>query len=107
MQTNKVKQISNLGQSIWLDFFDRKLMNSGQLQQYLDQDGVSGITSNPSIFEKAISGSSDYDEDIQKLAHNQSDIEQLFFILAVKDIQRATEFFEPVYRRSGGSDGMV
>ena len=107
MQTNKVKQLSNLGQSIWLDFFDRKLMNSGQLQQYIEQDGVSGITSNPSIFEKAIASSTDYDEDIQKLSHNQGEIEQLFFLMAVKDIQRAAEFFEPVYHQSGGTDGFV
>jgi amidase len=65
---NNVKSIHDLGQSIWLDFFDRELMDSGKLQQLIDEDGLSGITSNPSIFEKAVDSSSDYDEDIRTLA---------------------------------------
>jgi len=107
MQNNKLKQISALGQSIWLDFFDRKLMNSGQLQNLIDQDGLAGITSNPSIFEKAIGSSADYDEDIQKMSERQEDTMQLFFDIAVKDIQRAATYFEPLYQQSGGTDGMV
>ena len=68
---NRVQQIHDLGQSIWLDSFDRKLMDSGTLQKLIDEDGLCGITSNPSIFEKAITGSSDYDADIKKLAGEQ------------------------------------
>lgn len=107
MQNNKVRQIGEFGQSIWLDFFDRKLMDSGQLQDLIDQDGISGITSNPSIFEKAFSSSGDYDSDIQKLSQGQNDTEQLFFDIAVKDIQRATNYFRPLYQQTGGTDGMV
>ena len=68
MQNNKVKSIRDFGQSIWLDFFDRKIMDSGKLKKLMDEDGISGVTSNPAIFEKAVNSSSDYDEDITTLA---------------------------------------
>jgi transaldolase/transaldolase/glucose-6-phosphate isomerase len=67
---NRLKSIHDLGQSIWLDSFDRKLMDSGELQKLIDEDGLCGITSNPSIFEKAVTSSSDYDDDIGKLTGN-------------------------------------
>ncbi len=65
METNEVKHIQDFGQSIWLDFFDRKIMDSGELKKLIDEDGIRGVTSNPAIFEKAISSSSDYNEDIK------------------------------------------
>ena len=68
IKMNNLKKLHDLGQSIWLDFFDRGIMNNGDLQKLIDSDGLSGITSNPSIFEKAITSSPDYDEDISKLA---------------------------------------
>lgn len=104
---NKLKEIKDHGQSIWLDSFDRKLMDSGELKKLIDEDGLSGITSNPSIFEKAIKGSSDYDEDIKKLSGDQKSDEEIFFNLAVKDIQRATDILKPVFDEAGGSDGFV
>lgn len=108
MDMNNVKQIHEFGQSIWLDFIDRKIMNSGELQQLIDTDGIRGITSNPAIFEKAISSSSDYDADISELADSSLSNEELFYTLAVKDIQRATEFFRPVYNEEvEGADGYV
>lgn len=108
MATNNVRQIHSFGQSIWLDFIDRKIMNSGELQQLIDVDGVRGITSNPAIFEKAISSSSDYDADISELARTAFSNEELFYALAVKDIQRATDFFRPVFDENPqGSDGYV
>lgn len=107
MQNNKVKSIHNFGQSIWLDFFDRKIMDSGELKKLIDQDGVSGVTSNPSIFEKAITSSSDYDEDISILSGKENSNERIFFSLAVKDIKRAADFFKPVYEKANGEDGFV
>ena len=74
MQNNKVKSIHDFGQSIWLDFFDRKIMDSGELKKLIDEDGVSGVTSNPSIFEKAITSSSDYDEDIATLSQEKKTV---------------------------------
>ncbi|MGA0557909.1 transaldolase [Larkinella sp. VNQ87] len=105
---NRVKQIHEFGQSIWLDFIDRKIMDSGQLQQLIDEDGVRGITSNPAIFEKAISSSSDYDEDIKRLAKEGKSDEDIFYGLAVSDIQRAADLFKPVYEEEiRGADGYV
>lgn len=107
MQNNKVKSIGDFGQSIWLDFFDRKIMDSGELKELIDDYGISGVTSNPSIFEKAITRSSDYDEDIATLSAKENDNGKIFFSLAVKDIQRATGFFKPVYEKNNGEDGFV
>lgn len=104
---NRVKQIHDLGQSIWLDFFDRKIMDSGELKKLILEDGVSGVTSNPSIFEKAIRNSDDYDDDITTLSAQEKDNDKLFFKIAVKDIQRATDFFTKVYDQAGGEDGFV
>lgn len=105
---NRVKQIHEFGQSIWLDFIDRKIMDSGELQKLIDEDGVRGITSNPAIFEKAISSSSDYDEDIKKGAQEGKSNEDIFYGLAVSDIQRAADVFKPVYEEEvRGADGYV
>lgn len=108
MEANKVKRIHDFGQSIWLDFIDRKIMNTGQLQKLIDEDGVRGITSNPAIFEKAISSSSDYDEDIRRLGKEQKSNEDLFYGMAVTDIKRAADLFKPVYEDEViGADGYV
>ncbi|MDR6942310.1 transaldolase [Mucilaginibacter pocheonensis] len=107
MATNNVKQIHDFGQSIWLDFIDRAIMASGKLKQLIDEDGVRGVTSNPAIFEKAITSSADYDNDIVELSKNTDDNEQLFFGLAIKDIQQAADLFKGVYDESKGVDGYV
>jgi len=104
---NNVKSIHDLGQSIWLDFFDRELMDSGKLKSLIDEDGLSGITSNPSIFEKAVDSSSDYDEDIRNLAGEGKSNEEIFFGFAVNDIQRAADILKPVYDKANGTDGFV
>jgi len=107
MATNRVKQIHSFGQSIWLDFINREIIKSGELKKLIDEDGVRGVTSNPAIFEKAITSSSDYDADIAELAKTTTDNEELFFGLAVKDIQNATALFKGVYEESKGVDGYV
>ncbi|HEY9342720.1 MAG TPA: transaldolase [Hanamia sp.] len=104
---NKVKNIHDLGQSIWLDFFDREIMNNGSLQKLIDEDGLSGITSNPSIFEKAVTSSADYDDDIRKLADEGKNNDDIFFGFAVSDIKQATDILKPVYEKSKGRDGFV
>jgi transaldolase/transaldolase/glucose-6-phosphate isomerase len=106
MQKNNVKSIRDFGQSIWLDFFDRKIMDSGELKRLIDEDGVSGVTSNPSIFEKAINSSSDYDEDIATLWRQKSNNDDIFLGIAVKDIQRAAGFFQTVHEKNA-EDGFV
>jgi transaldolase len=107
MATNNVKQIHSFGQSIWLDFIDREIIASGKLQKLIDEDGVRGVTSNPAIFEKAITSSADYDNDIVELSKTTDDNEQLFFGLAVKDIQQAADLFKGVYDESKSEDGYV
>jgi transaldolase len=106
MAANNVAQIHGFGQSIWLDFIDREIISSGKLKQLIDVDGVRGVTSNPAIFEKAISSSSDYDADIAALK-SESDNEKLFFEIAVKDIQAAADLFKGVYEESKKVDGYV
>jgi transaldolase/transaldolase/glucose-6-phosphate isomerase len=108
MSTNNVKQIHSFGQSIWLDFIDRQIMSTGKLKKLIDEDGIRGVTSNPAIFEKAISSSADYDADITELAKTISDNEALFFELAIKDIQAACDLFSDLYNEGPkGSDGYV
>ncbi len=107
MKKNKIKNIQDFGQSIWLDFFDRKIMDSGELKRLIEDDGISGVTSNPTIFEKAISNSSDYKEDILTLSQQKIRIDDIFFGLAVKDIKRAADLFKPLYEKNNGKDGFV
>ena len=91
MQSNNVKKIHDLEQSIWLDFIDRKLIRYGGLQKLIDEDGIRGVTSNPAIFEKAISGGTDYDDDIKKFAKEGESNEDIFFKLAGANIQYAAD----------------
>lgn len=107
MATNNVKKIHDFGQSIWLDFIDREIIANGKLQSLIDDDGVRGVTSNPAIFEKAISSSSEYDSQISELAKTSKTNEELFFNLAITDIQNAAKLFEGVYNEDNGGDGYV
>lgn len=107
MENNRVKAIHDFGQSVWLDFFDRKIMDSGELDRLIEEDGICGVTSNPSIFEKAITNSSDYAEDIVAYSHQHSSNEKIFLRLCVKDIQWAADLFKEVYDKSNGQDGFV
>jgi len=108
MKQNSLAELRKLGQSVWLDNLSRKLMDSGELKRLIDEDGVTGITSNPTIFQKAISGSTAYDASIQKLlAKGVKDEKELFLGLAFEDIARAADMLLPAYRASNGSDGFV
>ena len=104
---NPLNQIRKMDQSIWLDLLDREIMNSGKLQDLIDHDDLRGLTSNPSIFEKAISSSSDYDQDIVTLSQKEDNNPAIFFDLAIADIQRAADLFKPVYDQTKGTDGFV
>ena len=107
MKENRVKKIHDFGQSIWLDFINREIMDSGEFKKLIDQDGIRGVTSNPSIFEKAINGSKDYQSDVLKYAAEGKNNEEIFFSMAIKDIQRAADFLKPVFDQSNGGDGFV
>jgi len=101
-----IEQACRLGQSIWLDSFDRAMLRSGRLKEMIEKQGLRGITSNPALFEKAIAQSDDYTDDIHRLAEKVKDNEQLFFSLAVQDIQQAADLLLPVFRKDP-SDGFV
>jgi len=104
---NPLQQLLSAGQSPWLDFVRRTLITSGELQRMIDEDGITGVTSNPSIFGKAIGGSTDYDHEIQRLANDGAEHEPLdvFFELAIPDIQMAADVLKPAYERSDAVDG--
>jgi transaldolase len=99
--------LHDLGQSLWLDNITRDLLNSGTLKRYIDELSVTGLTSNPTIFDHAIKNSTAYDAPIrEKLAKGKSG-ETLFFELAIEDITRAADLFRPIYDRTNGVDGWV
>src|SRR5262247_848246 len=99
--------LHNLGQSLWLDNITRDLINSGTLRRYIDELSVTGLTSNPTIFDHAIKNSSAYDAAIrEKLSQGKSG-EALFFELALEDITRAADLFRPIYDQTDGVDGWV
>lgn len=104
---NPLLRLQAFGQSIWLDFLRRGMVSSGEIKKLIDEDGLRGITSNPSIFEKAIGGSHDYDESIRALALSGKSVDEIYRVLTVDDVQRAADLLRPVYDRSGGRDGFV
>ena len=104
----RLQQLHGLGQSIWYDNIRRALLDSGRLREYVDELSVTGVTSNPTIFEQAVSGSSDYDTGLREaLDRGVSDPEELFWDLAVRDIQDAADVLRSVYEDTGGKDGFV
>jgi transaldolase len=95
------------GVSLWLDNITRKMLDNGLLQHYIDELSITGLTSNPSIFDAAIAKTGDYDEAIRKMSSLNLTGEEVFFNLAVEDIQRAADLFLPVFRATNGLDGFV
>jgi transaldolase len=99
--------LHDLGQSLWLDNITRDLLNDGTLKRYIAEFSVTGLTSNPTIFDHAIKNSSSYDHAIRESAANGENVEELFFELALEDITRAADLFRPIYDRTNGVDGWV
>jgi transaldolase / glucose-6-phosphate isomerase len=106
--TNPVRDLQKFGQSVWLDYIRRNLITSGELQRLIDEDGLRGITSNPAIFEKAISGSNDY-ADLLKSLQSRTDLDAKarYELLAIRDIQDAADLLRPVYQETKRRDGYV
>jgi transaldolase len=101
------QRLHDLGQSLWLDNITRDLLNGGTLKRYIDELSVTGLTSNPTIFDHAIKNSSAYDAPIRQRLLNGRSGETLFFELALEDITRAADLFRPIYDRTNGVDGWV
>jgi transaldolase / glucose-6-phosphate isomerase len=100
-------QVQQHGQSFWYDNIQRSIIANGELRQLIESLGVLGITSNPAIFEKAITGSADYDADIARLAAEGADTNTIYESLAISDIQRAADMLEPVFEQTDGLDGFI
>ena len=107
MKDNSLKNLGTLGQSIWLDYIRRDLIESGELRRLIEEDGLRGMTSNPSIFEKAIAESHIYDQDIQDMALNKKDVKTIYEALSQRDVQNAADEFRSVYGKTDGKDGYV
>jgi transaldolase/glucose-6-phosphate isomerase len=103
---NQIQQLLDDGQSVWLDNLRRNMFESGELKRLIDQ-GLRGMTSNPTIFEKAIGAGSDYDEQLGRLVGSEKSADALFWDLAIQDIQSACDAFASVFESSGGNDGFV
>ena len=101
------EQLHNLGQSIWLDNITRDLLTSGTLQRYIDELSVTGLTSNPSIFDHAVTHSKSYDAEIKRLVDAGKSDEALFFELAIQDLTKAADMFASIHQRTAGVDGWV
>ncbi len=107
MATNALVELGKLGQSPWLDFIERGLVSSGGLLRLVSEDGITGVTSNPTIFEKAISAGREYDEQIQALADRGAAVMEGYKEIVTEDIRTAADVLRPVHDASSGADGYV
>ncbi len=107
MTLNRLQAIGALGQSVWLDTIDRRLLEDGSLVRMIENDGVTGVTTNPSIFEKALTSSNDYAADIAQLAAAGNEAPGIVDLLMRQDVARAADLLRPVHERTQGADGYV
>ena len=107
MSDNPLNRLREFGQSIWLDFLSREIVMSGELKKLIEEDDLKGMTSNPSIFNKSITGSEYYDEDIKAMLRKGNEPSGIYETIAIRDVQDAADMFRPVYDRLEGGDGFV
>jgi transaldolase len=107
MAKSRLHQVSELGQSVWIDFLSRHLLQSGELARMMEDDAVVGVTSNPTIFQKAISEGDLYDEQLREVLADEDDPKEVFLRLAVQDVQDACDLLRSVWDEGGGKDGYV
>jgi transaldolase len=105
--SNKLREIEELGQAIWIDNLNRELLDSGTMRELSEQDGISGVTSNPTIFEKGMGHSDRYDDAFREVAAETSDTQEIFERLALNDVRDAADLFKPTFDATGGQDGYV
>src|SRR6185503_15216629 len=105
--SDTIKRLTQLGQSLWMDNIQRKLLENGELKAMIERGDIRGMTSNPTIFNNAIAKSTDYDSALVPLAWAGWDAEKIFWQLAIEDIKAACDAFAPLYEESNGGDGYV
>ena len=106
MSRTRLQELSERGQSVWIDYLSRELLESGELKRMMDEDAVVGVTSNPTIFQKAISHGSAYDEQLKELLETETDAKEIFLQLAVRDVESALDLLAPVHE-DNAEDGYV
>jgi transaldolase len=107
MAKSRLHELSELGQSVWIDFLSRQMLQSGKLARMMDEDAVVGVTSNPTIFQKAISEGDAYDEQLREVLAEEDDPKEVFLKLAVQDVQNACDLLRTVWDGGQGLDGWV
>src|SRR3954470_13132877 len=103
----RLARLTALGTSIWLDQIERKLVEGGELARLVREDSLRGMTSNPAIFEKAILGADEYDDQIARLVAEDADARSIYQAIAIQDVQEAADVLRPVFDETGGYDGYV
>src|SRR5579862_2823272 len=107
MAKSRLHELAGRGESVGFDTLSRELVHSGGLKRMMEEDAVTGVTSNPTIFQKALSSGGAYDDDMRKLLQETDDPDQIFFSLALQDIRDACDVLKPAFDGSGGVDGFV
>jgi len=105
--SNPLAELAKVGQSVWYDQMERRLITTGRLKEMIEQDDLRGMTSNPTIFEKAIGGSEDYDAQLRQLAGQNKSRDEIYDELVLHDISSAADIFRPVHERTKGEDGFI
>src|SRR6266536_6240009 len=107
MFETKLQELSEHGQSVWLDYLSRDILESNKLAEMANRDAVVGVTSNPTIFQKAIASGNAYDEQLKELLEAEEDLKEIFLALSAEDVKGGLELLRTVFDASGGEDGYV
>src|SRR5690606_39645066 len=102
---NNLARLTRLGQSVWLDYIRRGILDNGELERMIRESSIRGVTSNPAIFAQAIAGSDDYDDELERLAAEGAEALEVYETVAIADIQRAADLFRGIYDETDGADG--
>ena len=107
MSKTRLQELSEHGQSVWLDYLSRDILESGKLAEMMDRDAVVGVTSNPTIFQKALASGDAYDDQLKGLLGHEEDLKEIFLALSADDVKGGLELLRPIFDASGGEDGYV
>src|SRR4029453_11009027 len=107
MPESRLHELTDHGVSVWLDYLSRDILENGKLARMMDEDAVVGVTSNPTIFQKALASGDAYDEQLKALLETEDDLKEIFLALSAEDVKEGLQLLRPVYERTNGTDGYV
>src|ERR1051326_9105059 len=107
MSKTRLQELSERGQSVWIDYLSRDILESGKLAEMMDRDAVVGVTSNPTIFQKALASGDAYDDQLRELLDREEDLKEIFLALSAEDVKGGLELLRPVFDAGGGEHGYV